>query len=193
MPPGVTSVALLMCGSTGRLRGGGVLELVEPRRAATREGVGIGVVSALAVRLRLGVIGRSGTLNSGSLAAIVVLDVSLDFVDVAFNAEVDFAFLTPFVFGFSGSAALFLELVLAGAVPLISELGSDALVERRRDILRTAFEDTSLSLWKREKKSKASARSATRRIDRNSGSHGKFEVLTCILDCMFEWSTSERT
>jgi hypothetical protein len=99
----------------------------------------MGVVIALDARLRFGVVGTSGTLNTGSSGVLSVVDDFLAFVEVDFKVAVDFDFLSPLVFGSVGSAARFFETVLAGAAPFRSELGRDTLADRRRDILRTTF------------------------------------------------------
>ena len=108
-----------------------------------RDGVGVsdgmGVVVETGARLRLGVLGISGTLNSGALGAF---DGIFDLV-VEDDAEFDLDFLMPLVLASAGSAARFLLFVFVAAVPLSSDFGSEILEERRRDILKTNFRVTS--------------------------------------------------
>ena len=108
-----------------------------------RDGVGVrdgmGVVVEAGVRLRLGVIGISGTLNSGASGAfegffnLVVDD----------NAEFDLDFFMPLALTSAGSAGRFLVFAVVAAIPLVSDFGSEILEERRRDISRTSFRVTS--------------------------------------------------
>lgn len=113
------------------------------RNAATREGVGVrdgmGIVVALGARLRFGVVGTSGTLNVASLGAIRAFVEVLESVRVDFKVVVDFDLFMPFAFGSAGSAARFFGIVLIAAVLFKSEAGSEILVERRRDMLKTTF------------------------------------------------------
>lgn len=118
-------------------------ELYGARMMEAREGVGVsdgmGIVVDFGARLRLGVAGTSGTLKLGGLGAVVLVDGLFGFVVEAFNAGLDFGFLMPSVLVSAISADRFLLFVLGTVVPLVSELGSEILEERRRDILRARF------------------------------------------------------
>lgn len=71
VPPGVTKLALVVCGSTGLSSGGDVVSLISPeldgaRMRPTIDGVGVigGGFDALAVRFEFGVTGNGGTLKA---------------------------------------------------------------------------------------------------------------------------------